>query len=68
MKKTSIETEMDATMSATLKYENGYVDIDLIGTKNQFGLETPVTGAFLITRACSDNNYGVWNEISRFKL
>ena len=68
MKKTSIETEMDATMSATLNYENGYVDIDLIGTKNQFGLETPVTGAFLITRACSDNNYGVWNEISRFKL
>ena len=47
---------------------NGYVDIDLIGTKNQFGLETPVTGAFLITRACSDNDYGVWHEISRFKL
>lgn len=68
MKKTSIETEMEAKLSATLNYENGYVDIDLIGTKNQFGLETPVTGAFLITRACSDNNYGVWHEISRFKL
>lgn len=68
MKKTSIETEMEATMSATLNYENGYVDIDLIGTKNQFGLETPVTGAFLITRACSDNDYSIWNEISRFKL
>lgn len=68
MRKTSIDTEMEATMTATLNYENGYVDIDLIGTKNQFGLETPVTGAFLITRACSDNNYGVWNEISRFKL
>lgn len=68
MKKTSIETEMEATMSATLDYENGYVDIDLIGTKNQFGLETPVTGAFLITRACSDNDYSIWNEISRFKL
>jgi hypothetical protein len=34
MKKTSIETEMEATMSATLNYENGYVDIDLVGTKN----------------------------------
>ena len=68
MKKTSIETEMEATMSATLNYENGYVDIDLVGTKNQFGLETPVTGAFLITRACSDNDYSIWNEISRFKL
>ena len=68
MKKTSIETEMDASMTATLNFENGYVDIDLVGTKNQYGLETPVTGAFLITRACSDNNFGTWNEISRFKL
>ena len=68
MKKTSIETEMEANISATLNFENGYIDIDLIGTKNKYGLETPVTGAFLVTRACSDNNYTVWNEISRFKL
>lgn len=68
MRKTSIETEMEASISATLNFENGYVDIDLIGTKNKYGLETPVTGAFLVTRSCSDNNYTVWEEISRFKL
>ena len=68
MKKTSIATEMDASISATLNYNNGYIDIDLIGTKNQYGLETPVTGAFLVTRACSDNDYSIWSEISRFKL
>lgn len=68
MKKTSIETEMEASISAILNYDNGYIDINLIGTKNQYGLETPVTGAFLVTRACSDNNYEIWSEISRFKL
>lgn len=68
MRKTSIETEMDAQVTAVLNYENGYIDLDLVGTKNKYGLETPVTGAFLITRACSDDNYGVWHEISRFKL
>jgi hypothetical protein len=55
-------------MTATLNYENGYIDIDLVGTKNQYDLETPVTGAFLITRASEDDNFTTWNEISRFKL
>lgn len=68
MQKTSINPEMDATMKATLNFDNGYIDIDLIGTKNQHGLETPVTGAFLITRASEDDNFTTWNEISRFKL
>jgi hypothetical protein len=57
MKKTSIETEMDANIVANLNYNNGYIDINLIGVKNQYGLETPVTGAFLLSRACSDTNY-----------
>ena len=68
MQKTSINPEMEATMKATLNFNNGYVDIDLVGTKNQHGLETPVTGAFLITRASEDDNFTTWNEISRFKL
>ncbi|WP_291627902.1 hypothetical protein [Clostridium sp.] len=40
----------------------------MIGTKNQYDLETPVTGAFLVTRSCSDNDFKIWDEISRFKL
>ena len=68
MQKVSIDPEIQATLKATLNYDNGYVDIDLIGTKNQYGLETPVTGAFLITRASEDTNFTVWDEIERFKL
>lgn len=68
MQKVSIEPEIQAILKATLNYENGYIDIDLIGTKNQYGLETPVTGAFLITRASEDTNFTVWDEIERFKL
>lgn len=68
MQKVSIDPEIQATLKATLNYDNGYVDIDLIGTKNQYGLETPVTGAFLITRANEDTNFIVWDEIGRFKL
>ena len=68
MRKTSINPEIQANIQATLNFENGYVDIDLIGTKNQYDLETPVTGAFLVTRSCSDNDFKIWDEISRFKL
>ena len=68
MRKTSINPEIQASIQATLNFENGYVDIDLIGTKNQYDLETPVTGAFLVTRSCSDNDFKIWDEISRFKL
>lgn len=68
MKKTSIDPEIKASIQATLNFENGYVDIDLIGTKNQYDQETPISGAFLVTRSCSDNDFKIWNEISRFKL
>ena len=68
MQKTSINPEIEAVMKATPNEENGYVDIDLVGTKNQYDLETPITGAFLITRASEDDDFTTWNEISRFKL
>ena len=68
MRKTSINPEIQASIQATLNFENGYVDINLIGTKNQYDLETSVTGAFLVSRACSDNDFKIWDEISRFKL
>jgi hypothetical protein len=44
------------------------VNVHLIGHKNEYGLEEPATGAFLLTRACADTNYSIWDEISRFKL
>lgn len=68
MQKLSIDPEIKATLEAKSNYDNGYITINLIGKKNDNGLEEPATGAFLLTRACEDNNYQEWDEISRFKL
>lgn len=68
MQKISIDPEIKASLSVSLNFENGYVNVDLKGDKDDEGMETPATGAFLLTRACAENNYGVWEEISRFKL
>lgn len=68
MKKTSIDPDIKTDLKAILNYENGYVDVNLIGHLDDEGLEIPVTGAFLLTRASDDTGYSVWDEISRFKL
>jgi hypothetical protein len=68
MQKISIDPDIKTDLTAVLNYENGYVDINLIGHLDKEGLEIPVTGAFLLTRACDDTGYSVWDEISRFKL
>lgn len=67
MQKLSIDPELKAEIKVSLNYDNGYININLIGEKVD-GLEEPATGSFLLTRACADNNYTVWDEISRFKL
>lgn len=68
MQKISIDPEIKATLSASLNFENGYVNVDLKGDKDEQGMETPATGAFLLTRASANTEYSVWEEISRFKL
>ena len=68
MQKISIDPEIKASLLVSLNFENGYVNVDLKGNKDDEGMETPATGAFLLTRACAENDYGVWEEISRFKL
>lgn len=68
MQKLTIDPEIKATLKVNSNYDNGYIDIKLIGDKNENGLEEPTTGAFLLTRACEDSNYTIWDEISRFKL
>lgn len=68
MQKTSVDPELDATLNVKLNFENGYVDVDLIGTKDAYGVETPVSGAFLLARASQDTGYTIWEELYRFKL
>ena len=67
MQKPSIDPEIKASLDVRLNYDNGYISINLIGEKID-NMEIPVTGAFLLTRACEDTNYQVWDEVSRFKL
>ncbi|MBQ7820090.1 MAG: hypothetical protein IJ341_10385 [Bacteroidales bacterium] len=67
MQKPSINPEIKASLNVALNYDNGYIKVNLIGEKID-GMEEPVTGAFLLTRACEDTGYAVWEEVSRFKL
>lgn len=68
MQKKSITPEIQAELIAEMNRDNGYVDIRLAGIKDEDGDETSATGSFLITRACADDGYKVWNEVLRFVL
>jgi hypothetical protein len=68
IQKRSVAPEIYATVNAVMDYENGYVDIQLVGDLDDDGMEKGATGSFLLTRACSDDNFSVWNEILRFGL
>ena len=68
MQKRSINPELYATVNAKMDYENGYVDIKLVGELDDDGMERGATGSFLLTRSCSDDNFSIWSEILRFGL
>jgi hypothetical protein len=68
MQRTTIDPDLQADLVAAVNFDNGYIDIGLIGHKNENGVENIVTGSFILSRACEDSNYMKWEEISRFKL
>lgn len=68
MQKISIDSDIQATLEATADFDNGEIILNLIGKKDDEGLEIPASGAFLLTRSCEDDNYTDWDEIARFKL
>jgi hypothetical protein len=68
MQRTTIDPDLKADLVAKVNFDNGYVDIGLIGHKNENNAEDIVTGSFLLARACEDTNYMKWEEIARFKL
>lgn len=57
----SIGTEVQLNLSAELNYENGYIKLKLICD------EPIISGTFLITKACSKNDYQ-WTEFKRFDV
>lgn len=68
IQKASLKAEIQASLQVAMDKENGYVNVNLVGIKDQNGLETLATGAFLLSRSSEDSNYTEWDEISRFKL
>lgn len=68
MQKKSLDPEIKADLIPKLNFENGYVDIRLIGRTNQDGVEYSATGAFKILRASEEDNYQSWNEVLKFAL
>lgn len=68
MQKKSINPEIKADLIPSLNFENGYVNIHLIGHTNKDGVEYAATGAFKILRASEEDNYATWNEVLKFAL
>lgn len=68
MQKASIAPEINTKLIAKLNFDNGYVNLSLQGELDDDGKETATTGSFLISRACSDDGYKIWNEVLRFTL
>ena len=68
MQKKSINPEIKADLVPTLNFENGYVNVNLIGHTNDEGVEYAATGAFKILRASEEDGYATWNEVLKFAL
>lgn len=67
MERHSIDPEIQATLVTELNKDNGYINLKLVGKKED-NLEIAATGAFIITRSSSKDNYGSWDTILKFVL
>jgi hypothetical protein len=68
MEAESIDPEVSAQLIAELDYENACVELGLVGETAPDGTERIITGAFLLSRASSLDNYGSWLPISTFRM
>ena len=69
MIKDSIDPIINATLQTEYNYENGYVDLSLVGVKDiESGLEEVTTGAFLLSRASDKDNFTTWEHVYKFTL
>jgi hypothetical protein len=57
MQKQFITPTIKASLSAKMNFDNGYIDVKLVGDKDKNGKEYSTTGKFLLTRACEDDDY-----------
>ena len=68
MQKIYIDPDIKANLKAELDFENGYIDIFLTDIKNRYDEETPVVGAYVLSRASSDTNFEGWEELYRIRF
>ena len=66
--RTTIPPEIKASLNATMNYENGYVNLQIVGDDDVDGNEQTATGTYLICRASSEDGYTNWSEICRFAM
>lgn len=64
----SINPELSAKLNAELDYENACINLSLAGATMQDGSEYIVSGAFVLSRSSSLDNFATWLPISTFKL
>jgi hypothetical protein len=52
----TIAPEIETQVIARLCPEDGYIEVSLDG-------ETMTSGSFMLTRACSDSNFTIWDKV-----
>lgn len=63
----TIDSELEAKLHAEMNWEEGYASLGLEGAVAD-DKEIAATGAFVLKRACSKDNFQTWQTIYKFKL
>lgn len=68
MQRKTLDTDFYGYIKANMNFDEGYIQVDMVGYKDPAtGLEYPVVGAYLLTRA-ETNNLNAWEPVHRFIL
>ena len=68
IQRATLDPEIQATLKADLNEDNGFINLHLIGIRDENKAEAPISGAFLLTRSSKDSNYMEWDEVLRFQM
>lgn len=68
MQKETIDPEIYVDIDAKLNSDNAYIEVGLVGHKDEFGVEYTATGSFVIRRASDEDNFTQWKTVLLFRL
>lgn len=60
----NISPKIHASLSAINKPDDGYIEISLVGNKD----DARVTGSFVLLRSSSENDFDTWDDLGNFEL